>query len=59
MAKQEVNIDQLRKSMPWQEVVHPNGQVQMVDKTGKEVPLFTLTALLVVITRKMAIKETT
>lgn len=28
---------------PWGQVIHPNGLVQIIDSTGKEVPLFTLT----------------
>lgn len=54
MAKQEVNIDQLRKSMPWREVVHPDGRVQLLDKSGNEVPLFAITGLLTIITIKLA-----
>lgn len=57
MAVADINIEEIRKTMPWKEMVHPNGLVQMIDKFGREVPMFTMTALVVVVTHKMAIKE--
>lgn len=52
----ELNLEELKKTMPWKEVVHPHGLVQMIDKFGREVPMFTMTALVAVITHKMAAK---
>lgn len=39
---------------PWREVLHPNGLVQIFDATGKEVPLFSIVAMSVLVTHSMA-----
>ena len=38
---------------PWKQFVHPNGIVQIIDSTGKEVPLFTLTEFAVFLSNVM------
>jgi hypothetical protein len=50
----ELNLEELKKTMPWQEVVHPNGLIQMIDKNGQEVKLLHMTAFLMIVTHKMA-----
>ena len=37
-------VKQIRVAFPfpWGHAIHPNGLVQVIDATGKEVPLFTL-----------------
>lgn len=38
---------------PWQQLIRPNGLVQIIDATGKEVPLFTLTEFAIFLTNVM------
>jgi len=47
-------MDELKKTMPWREVVHPNGVVQMVDAQGREVPIFVMMSFLTTVTAHMA-----
>jgi hypothetical protein len=47
---------QLQSTFPWTTQVIPTnvgGLVQMIDRYGKEVPLFAITDLLQVLTRKL------
>lgn len=53
-AQQKVSMEDLKKTMPWREVLHPNGLVQMVDRNGAEVPLFVMTGFMSVVTAHMA-----
>jgi hypothetical protein len=54
-----------KATMPWTERVIMNGRhiiIQVIDNRGQEVPLFTMTAFLTMITAKLAqapAKETT
>lgn len=41
---------------PWQQVVFPNGEIKLIDAAGKEVALFSITALVVSVTEHMASK---
>lgn len=52
----QINIEDLKKTMPWREIVHPTGVVQMVDAFGREVSIFAMTGLLQIVTEKMARK---
>ncbi len=42
---------------PWTQHIHPNGQVYIVDATGKEVALFAMTDFVCLITNVMATKK--
>jgi len=57
----DAQFKDLQASMPWRQhdYLAPKGQViiQMIDKFGREVPLLTLVAFMVVITEKLAIKS--
>jgi hypothetical protein len=50
----QISIEELKKTMPWRERVHPNGVVQMIDRNGAEVPLFVMTAFMQSVTAHMA-----
>lgn len=53
------DYEKLRATMPWTErTVHTRtgGLVQIIDNQGQEVPLFTITAFLDMITRMIANK---
>ena len=54
-------LEALRKTMPWRKVIFRagvvGGQVKLIDRFGKEVPLFDMTDFLEIITAKMAAKE--
>lgn len=39
---------------PWRQVVFPNGEIKLIDAAGKEVALFSITALVVSVTEHMA-----
>lgn len=43
MADDFIKLVKGASPFPWTQIVHPNGRVQIVDSTNKEVPLFTLT----------------
>lgn len=46
-----------KATMPWTERVFQTGRgniIQMIDNAGREVPLFTMTAFLMLITAKLA-----
>lgn len=57
MAQAQVSMDELKKTMPWREVIHPNGLVQMIDRNGAEVPLFVMTGFMQSVTAHMAGKN--
>lgn len=48
-------IKQIRSAnpFPWQQVIRPNGLVQLIDAAGKEVPLFTITEFAVFLSNVM------
>ena len=51
---------QIKATMPWSERVYQTprgGIVQMIDNRGMEVPLFTMTAFLQMITAKLAAQQ--
>jgi hypothetical protein len=51
---------QIQATFPWTTHVFPTGVgglVQMVDRNGQEVPLFTMTDILQMLTRKLEPKE--
>ena len=41
---------------PWRQIVFPNGEIKLIDAAGKEVALFSITALVVSVTEHMASK---
>jgi len=45
--------DELRATFPWQEQTFANGLVQVIDRNGKEVPLFTVLNFVKFITLKL------
>lgn len=50
-------FDEVRKTFPWTERIIPTtkgGVVQVIDRNGKEVSLFTITKFLAMITVKLA-----
>ena len=56
----QVEFEKLKATFPWTERTIPTkvgGLVQVIDRNGNEVPLFTMTAFLEMITRKLAPKE--
>lgn len=57
MASETISMEQLRRTMPWRELIHPNGLVQVIDREGKEVPLLVITAFVQSVSEKMAIRE--
>jgi hypothetical protein len=53
----EAEYQAVKATMPWKERVFQTpkgGLVQMIDKNGVEVPLFTMTRFLIMITAKIA-----
>ena len=59
MADDTFDLEAVKATFPWQEqVMHSpvGGLVRMVDRNGNEVPLFTMTKFLMVITNHMAAK---
>lgn len=54
-------FDEVRKTFPWTERITPTlkggGWVQVIDRNGNEVPLFTMTNFLTMITTKLASQE--
>lgn len=38
---------------PWRDVVHPNGLIQMIDAAGREVGIFEMVHLAVIVTHTM------
>lgn len=56
----EEQFKQLQATFPWTTRVIPTGAgglVQVINRHGQEVPLFTMTDLLEVLTRKLELKE--
>ncbi|MEE2976494.1 MAG: hypothetical protein VYB88_03395 [Pseudomonadota bacterium] len=56
----EEQFKKARATMPWTHQVLPTnrgGLVQVLDNKGQEVPIFTMIALLEVVTRKLATQE--
>ena len=49
-------FEQLKSTFPWSEQVYANGLVQVLDRHGREVPIFTMTRFLTMITTKLAKK---
>lgn len=49
-------FDKLKATFPWSEQVYANGLVQVLNRHGHEVPLFTMTRFLTMITTKLAKK---
>ena len=52
-------LEEIRKTFPWREHIVPTtkgGLVQVLDHNNQEVPLFTMTRFLTMITTKMALK---
>lgn len=49
-----ISFAALKLTMPWREVTLPHGQVMVIDNTGHEVPIFTMTAFLTFITGRLA-----
>lgn len=49
----QVSMEELKKTMPWREIIHPNGLVQMIDRNGAEVPLFVMTGFMQAVTAHM------
>lgn len=50
-------FDEVRKTFPWTERIIPTvkgGLVQVIDRNGQEVPIFTMTKFLEMITVKLA-----
>ena len=41
---------------PWRQIVFPNGEIKLIDAAGKEVAIFSITALVVSVTEHMASK---
>lgn len=53
-------FDEVRKTFPWTERIVPTvkgGLVQVIDRNGQEVPIFTMTKFLEMITAKLAPQE--
>lgn len=49
-------FEAIKATFPWTERILPTGRgglVQMIDRNGVEVPLFTITKLLMLLTQKM------
>lgn len=56
----QAEFDKIKATFPWTERVYQTrsgGVVQVIDRNGEEVPLFTITAFLEMITAKLAPKE--
>lgn len=56
----EQQFKELQATFPWTTRILPTGAgglVQMIDRNGQEVPLFAMTDLLQVLTRKLEAKE--
>lgn len=51
---EQIKIADLKKTMPWRQVIHPNGQVMMINNGGQEVALLTMTAFMESITAHLA-----
>lgn len=49
-----ITVQQIRAAhpFPWHTIIHPNGLVQVANANNIEVPLFTVTALLEVVTQE-------
>lgn len=55
----KAEFDALKATFPWTERTIPTkagGVVQVIDRNGNEVPLFTMTRFLEMITTKLAVK---
>ena len=55
----QTEFEQLKATFPWTERTIPTrvgGVVQVIDRNGQEVPLFTMTRFLEMITNKLANK---
>lgn len=55
----QVEFEKLKATFPWTERTIPTrvgGLVQVIDRNGQEVPLFTMTRFLEMITNKLAPK---
>lgn len=55
----QVEFEKLKATFPWTERTIPTragGLVQVIDRNGQEVPLFTMTRFLEMITNKLAAK---
>lgn len=56
----QAEFDQIKATFPWTQRVLQTplrGHVQVIDCNGNEVPIFTMTSFLVMITAKLAAKE--
>lgn len=56
----QAEFEKIKATFPWSErtfQTRSGGIVQVIDRNGQEVPIFTMTAFLEVITRKLAPKE--
>jgi hypothetical protein len=56
----QAEFDKIKATFPWTErtfQTRSGGVVQVIDCNGQEVPLFTMTAFLELITHKLAPKE--
>lgn len=56
----DAEFKRIQATFPWTERVIPSGLggvVQVIDRNGEEVPLFTMTAFLHFITKKLEPKE--
>lgn len=56
----QAEFDKIKATFPWTErtfQTRSGGIVQVIDRNGQEVPLFTMTAFLKLITNKLAPKE--
>jgi len=51
---EQIDVSQLRPTFPWQSQVFGNGLVRVVDRTGAEVPLFTMLGFIESVTVKMS-----
>lgn len=57
----QAEFEAIKATFPWTERVITTGVgglVQVIDRNGNEVPLFTMTRFLMMITNKLAKKET-
>lgn len=56
----KAEFDALKATFPWREQVIPTrvgGLVQVIDRNGNEVPIFTMTGFLKMITAKLAVES--
>lgn len=57
MADQIIQKIRSESPFPWRTLTFPNGLVQVVDSTGREVPIFHLTEYACRVSQAMATKE--